>query len=621
MDGDISTVAEFLQKKSLDPVDEVKANYNIAEKHLRASGKYEIWEDIFRYYHGYLKSKLSNKLVPNFHMHKLFPAIETSAARFALSYFANTPFITIDPRSRDSVDSAPKLEKTVQYYLENTPDFYLSTMRLVKYCQLYGVAFRVPSWRREKRMVERKVPIFDGDVRIGDERVKREEVIYDGLQLNTYGPTEVFINPFTRYFNKAGWVILEEYVPLKDILDKAKMGFYDIDKVNKIPLNGSGQDNIPYHLRLEAIGQSKPEPDHTVIRLWHQLSNDSIKTIANEQICIRDIDNPIETKRMPIVMASQIIDVDSMYPISQGELILPTQKMFNLLNNASTQVILNNLHPVWKYKIGKVDPDYLVSLPNHKIPMHGNNLDDAEIMNMPEMKSDIMLMLQLLASNMEETVGMFGPQKGYSTQKHTATSDSIFQQEGNKRIEFDVMTLERLALIPEAELIVSLILQNMGDSTSIKVSGSTDFVDYDPEELRGQYKYKVGGASQAIARGLIHQQLVSLYEISSNAQQYVRMQTGELVPVPVLNVYNGIKELYQSAGHSDIERYLYRTEVFGIPVDSEMFKNFGLNDTPDEIDNLQVNPEATAQPGNLMLPNQNNVRTRDVINNEMMSAI
>ena len=80
-------------------------------------------------------------------------------------------------------------------------------------------------------------------------------------------------------------------------------------------------------------------------------------------------------------------------------------------------------------------------------------MGDVDIMQMPEMKQDIMALMAMLEANSEETTGYFGTQKGVATDIRTATSDAIFQQEGNLRIKYDIQTFEQLALIPEAKML------------------------------------------------------------------------------------------------------------------------------------------------------------------------
>jgi hypothetical protein len=231
---------------------------------------------------------------------------------------------------------------------------------------------------------------------------------------------------------------------------------------------------------------------------------------------------------------------------------------------------------VWKYRAGQVNPNKLLSLPNQAIPV--KNMADVDIMKMPEMKQDILSLMAVLDASLEETTGYFGTQKGASSEQRTATSDSIFQQEGNLRIQYDTMTYEKLTLNEEARLISKTIQQFMPEEVAVRVADSPkqEFESVQRQDIQGEYDYSVSGASEGMNRAIVQKQLIEFFNSAQAVDQLVKLPGGQIVPMPLLHTYNAAKEILQGFDHKGADRWLHRPEVFGMPVDNDMFEQFGL---------------------------------------------
>lgn len=571
------------------------------------------WSEIYKMYHGYIKDRNRSKGRANFHWHKMFPAIETEAARFVLSYFSHTPYTTVIPTNGTSVDASKVMENSIQYYYEHCPVHFMSTLRLIKNTGLYGIGFRIPSWKTKTAKIKRTVPITMYNVQVGVEEIETEEVIYDGLWFDTYSPGQVFVDPYALDLESARYVIVEEWVPAEELLEKAKQGIYDLDKVNKIPMNASGQNEMEYIQRMEALGHPSPEADRGMVRLQHKLADDHFVTLANGVTIIRDTNNFYDHKKKPIIRGVKSLDPESFYPIGTGSVILPNQKMRNVFGNSMIDRVISSYHHMWKYKGSTVDPAQLLSVPNNRIRVQ--HMDDVEIIQAPEMKRDMLVVQELLDVNQEESIGYFGTQKGAAMgPAQTATSDSIFNEQGDKRITYDVMVFENGTLLPESKMVAALIAQFMPDETELRVNGpgGFSFQKINKQDIRGEYDFRAGGASESMNKAVAQQQMINLYNIASQATQYVKMPTGQMIPVPVLDTWNALKDIYEGAGVKDVDKILYRPEIFGIPINNETLNQFGLPSIPG-LDNLQPNPKtgALTNPNNL----PRSVDSKQIINN------
>lgn len=578
------TLSSYIIMKE-DPAKKVRDAYEIAKN--ATTKRRETWKEIYEQYHGYISKSAKKYKRANFHFHKIFPQIEMEAARFITGYFSHTPFVGIRPGGSATVEMAKQREDTQQYYYKHCPNFYLSTLRLIKHTLLYGSGFRVPSWRTIKRKAQKPVTIIVAgqEIVIPGMTQEVEETVYDGIWYDNFSPSEVFPDPYGTDIDNCRYVIVEEWVDANDLMERAKAGAYDLGRVQKIPLNMSGQDDREFALRAQEMGYEKPPSDEGIIRLQHYFADDHFITMANDETIIRDIDNFLEHKKKPIIQGMKTIDTDSFWPVGSARNLMVDQKLINLFVNMSAETAVSSNYPIWWYrKGGSVDPNHLISVPNQRIPM--SDPEDAGIIQMPEMKQDLLALKMMVEQNMEEITGYFGPQKGYSQTRHTATSDSLFMQSGDKRINYDVMTFENCTLLPEAKQIGSMIEQFMPEELEVQLSGpgTGQFIKMTPEMFRGEYIYRVSGISAAINRSLQRQQLLELAQIGASMQQFVRMQNGMIAPVPLQDNYYALKEVYEAFDRQDAENMLIRPEVFGEPLNNTALSSYPLPAIPGQED-------------------------------------
>lgn len=570
------TLGSYVVAKT-DPVRKVREAYLLAKE---CQGKRrDQWTEVYLNYHGYLREKFKKTRRSNFHYHKIFPQAELEASRMTVGQFSHKPFVSIQPSNGTSVDIAANRERILQYYFEHCPAWYLTSQRLLKYTLLYGCGFRIPSWKRLRRKVEKVIDLEIYGYRF-KEKIMVEETVYEGLWFEVLSPTEVFPHPHGLTLEEKPWVVIEQFLPAQQLLEMAESGAFDVSKVKQIPLNMSGQNEIQYHMRQAEMGYEKPKPDEGIVRLQHLIADDHFITLANDETIIRDVDNFYYHKTKPIVQGIKTLDPDSFYPISMAKMILPAQKFGNLLlDMAADNAIMNNW-PIWKHK-STVDPNWLISVPNQHIPVE--EMDDVDIVRMPEMKQDILQLNALIGSSIEETTGYFGPQKGFSQRVHSATSDTIFASQGDQRIQYDAMTYEKCTLLPEAKICASLVEQFMPEQTQVYMDGNGQGQQYQrisKEEICGEFLYRVSGISESIRRAAGRADLVELVKLGTQTKQYVRLLTGEVMPVPLQNDRYALKTLYQSFDREDAERFMLPPEVFGTPVDAPR------GDVTDQIESL-----------------------------------
>lgn len=610
------------QKSSINWVNEIKERYRISKDASKTRRDQQL--ELYKLYHGYVDASQKKKGKANFHLHKIFPQIESETARYLASYMQHDPFVTVVPTGSAFVEKAKAREEVMQYYLEHCPNHFFESLRHIKFSLMFGYGYKMPTWRRTIEQVRRTVPISVMGQQVGETEIETPEVIYDGLWFHSFSPAEVFPFPWARSIGQVPWVIVEEFVHISEVIKRAEMGGFDMDKVNKIPLNCDGQQDAEYRLKMQALGYETPENNPEIIRLQHMFSTDSIMTLANGEILIREVPMIFWHRRIPLVMGVKTIDPESYYPIGTIKPLVANQKAVNLAINAIANTSVMSQWWMWKFRQGKVDPRYLLPIPNGRIPV--NSMDDVEIIQPPEVKQDMLLFKSLIEANIEEVSGYYGPQKGYSQQRHTATSDMIFEQQGDKRIQADVMTFENLGLVPEAEMCAMLIEQFMPPGTEVRLNGpgGVSFAARSPEDIRGEFEYQVGGISESIRRSVAQQQYIELFGLANQATQYVQLPSGQIIPVPVLDTYNALKMMYEPAAGKATDRVLYRPEIFGQPLSNDLLSQYGLPAIPG-VDNLPLNPATGGRgrsPQGSLSPNDisRGVRPDQIINHPARRA-
>jgi len=614
-----TTVATWLQVKR-DPKKVIQDRFETARNAM--TGRVEEWRKIRDAYHGYIRQNQKRRGRANFPFYKIFPQTELEAARFVVNYFRHDPFVAVSPQASDDIEKAQRHERVLQHYLEHCPSFYLSELRLIKYASMFGNGFQMPTWRRRVAPVRRKLPVMIGGLKIGEQELVTNEVVYDGLEFHTFAPTDVFPYPFATSLDTAPWVILVQFVRVDELVALADQGIYDKDAVMKIPLNGYLQQDWEIFKQISENGKGGAQAeDNELICLQHMLMPDRFQTLANNDIVIRNRDNHLWSKNIPMVHGVKTIDPDSFWSIGTAKTILPSEKMLQLFVNSMVDAVTSTMWPVWKYVPNRVNPNDLLSLPNQRIPV--KSMDDLDIVKLPEMKQDMLAIKIMFEQHIEEITGYFGTQKGEGRSGNTATSDSIFQSEGNNRIQYDVMTFEQVTLIRMAKLVSALVQQFMPEQMDVRLNGpgGVQFAPVNQDDVRGEFDFKASGSSETLNRAVVQQQLIELFNTAQGANQFVQMPGGAIVPVPVLDTYNALKELYEGYGRVNIDKILYRPELFGMPLTNDVLNQFGLPSIPG-LDQMQPNPNTGAlraqrkQGGAAQLQNMSrSVDPKQIINN------
>lgn len=572
------TAGDYLQiRVPKDLVKQIEEWYTLSER--VTSNRREQYLEQYRLYCGYIADDKKVKGRANFHFHQVMPQIETETSRYITSYFAHNPYVQVLPAGPESMNGASAMEELLQHYYEHAPTHFYETLRFTKYTLMYGCAFRLPSWRRTFGDVLKRVSVGQNGETM--EGLLKDQLIYDGLHFATFSPHEVYPYPYARSVDQMPWVIVEEFVHIDDLINRAKTGAFDLNEVMKIPLNGDGQNNMAFRRVGEKVGDQMPTTDPYMVRLLHAFTRSRFMTSANSAVMIRNTPNFLWHGRIPLIMGVKTPDPERLYGFGSIKPIVSNQKMVNFTVNHMINQMVRNMDPVW-WKVAKLDDRQLISRPNHIITAERGFGQDFGIVEMPEMKHDLLLFKQMLQQNREEVSGYYGPQKGYSDVKHTATSDSIFEAQGDKRINSDVMTFEEMSLVPEAKQCASLIEQFMPKEVAIRVVGpkGVDFVPRRAEDIQGEFDYRVGGITENINRAVQQRQLIELFELANNSSQIVQLPNGALVPMPVLNTYEALKQIYEPTAGKSTEKLLFAPELFGLPVDNQMFQQFGLPPIP-----------------------------------------
>lgn len=575
----MGTIAEHIIVKA-DPKKRIIQRWDDWERSM--AQEFPRWEQIYKLYHGYIADKEKNPSKANFHFHQIFPQIEAESARYVMAMMTQMPIVNVTPRGSGTEDSADLMEACLQYYYDICPVFYLKMFQYIKRMRTFGYAWMIPSWKRQTAMVkERQAYLYDGQPTGFFTIEETEQVIYEGLWFDVYSPYEMAVSRQSE--GSGAWQMPMEFLSLDDVLDLAGKDGYEKALIDRIPLNAYKQNSRQFNRLRGVIGKPNLDQDTDVICFQHEITPKRITTLANGEIVVRDIPNPLWKQRLRAVKGFSTVDPDGLESTGSAHQMVTNQKLTNLTNNISINRFVHSASPLTLVAGTKATAAAMSGrlIPRAGVAVPVDDVDrSVRYMELPQNQYDAQIIRDVLRQSNQDTTGYYGSQMGNTqdSQGNTATAEQIYNEQAQKRISADVLTFERCSMLPLGRDCADMIMQYMPEGTEVRIGlgQGAGFLAVSPEDVRGEYMFSVTGASESINRAVVQRQMIDFTAIATGLQQYVRdPMTGAIMPVPVLDAYNWAKDIC-GGWNKNAEQVLYRPEVFGIPVTNEMFGEFGL---------------------------------------------
>jgi len=503
------------------------------------------WFRIYKMYNQSLEKLLSaDKRRPHIYVPKIFPFIETEAARYIIGLFQNPPFIKCDPRNSLGLKNKQSVQSAIEYYLQAAKIFRVM-VEAVKIVLMYGTVGIVPSWVIKKRKIKR--PLFaESSEERQDKRnmlVFEDEEIYRGLEFNVYEPWAIYpYHPFATDELSADSIIVEDWISESFYNQKVKEGVYDDIPVSKLRSGSGVKPSLPEQKR-QRLGHPVPVGAESLIQRWKRISDDQIITVLGQEYIAQELDNPYPFAHKPFIRGiktyhpKEFFGGDSVRMVEQIQLAMNT--LFNQIFAINAQII----DPIALYRRGSVNPNQILTFPMQRIGVLDPSTD-VQFHKPPPMGIDPYNVYKMLSNMFDEATGFVDVKRGEFARQETATTSAILAQAADYRTRFDVRVFEEFTLAPMAEMVKLMIREWMPPEVEMSITGKNKWQTITREQLDGQFAYRCGGSEMTSNLNIDRNQVIQFFQLvmqlpfvaqNINAQKAIVREIGTMFPIKSLD--------------------------------------------------------------------------------------
>ena len=273
---------------------------------LRKNG----WDDIVKAYYGKLPSNWPylSKVVD--------PVIRTAALEKTSRLFNGKLKGTVVPRETGDAVKAKVINAILDYYWDNAQHggSMLEKWALMDtYTRLFGAGFGLCYWRKTDD--------------------------YDGLEFKVLDNRDVFVDYQANHVKNANWVQVREWRTLQDLKNTTIDGenlYENLDELEKLMFaeyQGDRRDtrytSMVKQLRglEDRVGQDIYFKTVEVVTEYRK--DRWITFTPRYGLILRDIENPLDSKIIPVVQLRYYQNGDDVYGESEFEAVLPIQRAIN----------------------------------------------------------------------------------------------------------------------------------------------------------------------------------------------------------------------------------------------------------------------------------------------------
>lgn len=273
---------------------------------LRKNG----WDDIIRAYYGKLPSNWPyiSRIVD--------PVIRTAAIEKTSRLFNGKLKGTVVPRESGDAVKAKIINTILDYYWDNAQlgGSMLEKWALMDtYTRLFGAAFALCYWRKTDD--------------------------YDGVEFKVLDNRDVFVDYQANHVKNANWVQVREWKTLQELKNTTLNGenlFENLDTLEKMifaEYQGDRRD-AKYTSMVKQIRGLEDRVGQDIyfktVEVVTEYRKDKWVTFTPRYgLILREIDNPLDGKFIPVVQLRYYQNGDDVYGESEFESVLPIQRAIN----------------------------------------------------------------------------------------------------------------------------------------------------------------------------------------------------------------------------------------------------------------------------------------------------
>jgi len=553
----------------MDKLATVQSRFKTALENQRT--KFDKFNDFDFIYHSKLK-----KFDPNVQSKVFNPILWSFIETIVTRLMAKTPVISYKPRENSDDIQAKIMSDLFRYWFDKS-GAYSKVIAWIKDALVYGTGIIKMDWlTKPPRMVKSYVLDENGEPMVDEDSTYMTQEIpvidYDDPRTKNVNIYDFFFDPAGDDIDSCSWVGYQ-YIANIDELEAENASakelgkaLYNVSALKRLRSNKTNSEDQYNDQRRSATGMSiQTEDDKTIdkCKIWEMWEDDHLTIVGDESEVLYNGDNPYWHGKKPFIKLVDSIVSQEFY--GKGE-IEPVEKQLHALNTIQNQRITNVsriLFPMWKAK-NAVDDDELQFIDNGII--HITDIDDANIMNMPNVTGTAVQEQTLATETIQRALGVTDYVQGLQTPGQTAAEVEIKTAQANARFAHKVKILEETGLKRLGELVYQLYQQFITKEKVIRIVGpqGEQFAKVGASDIAGEYDViPESDSTLQTDQQAEFTKFLNLFQIVQPYFQHTIPTATGTARVGFLNEEEFVKELINRSGEKDTEKFFVNNNQQG----------------------------------------------------------
>src|SRR5262245_5903828 len=337
-------------------------------------------------------------------------------------------------------------------------------------------------------------------------------VTYDGPSCEPWDVYDCWFDPNGRDVDSCRYIVLRSWPSKDDLLRNACTVGHSHDTAECPGISHNVPDLINSGTRRRRSSTAQEEwlgnwkaKKKDVYELWEVWRDNRLTVIGNQQILLRDVENPHWHGRKPVMLACTRPDVFQLQGIPETELVDHLQQALWTNMNLRQENMLLTVHRGITYReSGVIDPAALELKPRFKWPVSDH--DDIVFQQPPPLPSEAYNEEQTLLGNMQTVTGITPYISGADMQgvdQNTATGVASLTQAASRLLQFKAAKIHRGIWQRTFELWSGDIQQFMDRPLWVRIvgpDGELSFRQVTPSDVAGDFDFRLIGTEEQLSR-------------------------------------------------------------------------------------------------------------------------
>jgi len=474
------------------------------------------WDRYYNQYRGIIENEAEYPYMARLFIPYSFVSVETTLPRMVEAIFGSDPIVALKPQEEEDIEKAESNGKLLNWQYKRMN--YLETYMLsVKDGLITGNTINKVDWKKEERykkrmateMVsdldefgnpinEKKVPIYDENGKPVKEKYK--VTLYDDPYIYLVSPYNLLIDPGADPqdpIQTAEAVIFITNTTVSKIKEKEEAGIYKKGSTSKVKQVQGSIDYNEGEDRLRSVDvqpYDRKEDKHSErVLIYEYWENDRLIVVAEEQVILRDEENPNNHCRKPFTLARICPVSNEIYGIGMMEMVESLQHELNDTRNLridNIKLALNKMFVV--AEDADIDYENLINEPGGVVV--STYIDGIKELTTSDVTQSSFADARDIAEDIQRTHGIHDPALGKPTSRETATGVLSLQEAANMRFQLMIRIFGKL-IKKNTELMDELNQQHITDKRVIRLTNEEYLRIENIEDLVGRFDYEPVGAS------------------------------------------------------------------------------------------------------------------------------